>query len=127
MQWTRNLSGIPPFSHALIKEHLITKDSSKLGKPSNAHKHTKYGYQQFKDKMVTQVLVKANVLKGTEKFFLFKTVVHVSMKKAHYTVYVHLHQDTAKISCASCTCIAGKGSCCKHACSCPAILNFGLY
>ena len=40
--------------------------------------------------MVTQVVVKANVLKGTETFFLFKSVVHASMKKAHYGVYVHL-------------------------------------
>ena len=39
------------------------------------------------------------------------------MKKAHYTVlrsYVHLHQDSGKVSCASCTCAAGKGGCCKH-------------
>ena len=114
IQWTRNLSGIPPFTHALLKEYLITDNSSKLGKPPNAHKHKKYGYQLFKDKMVTQVVVKANVLKGTEKFFLFKSVVHASMKKAHYVVYVHLHQDTGKISCASCTCTAGKGGCCKH-------------
>ena len=49
----------------------------------------KYGYQLFKDKMVTQVVVKADVLKGREKFFLVKSVVHASMKKAHYTVYVH--------------------------------------
>jgi hypothetical protein len=36
--------------------------------------------------MVTQVVVKANVLKDTENFFLFKSVVHASMKKAHYGV-----------------------------------------
>jgi hypothetical protein len=46
-----------------LKEYLITDNSSKLGKPPNAHKHKKYGYQLFKDKMVTQVVVKANVLK----------------------------------------------------------------
>ena len=86
-------------------EHLITDDSSKHGKPPNAHKHKKHGYQQFKDKMVTQVVAKADVLKGTEKFFLFISVVHTSMKKRHY---VHLQQDTGKISCASCTCTAGK-------------------
>ena len=114
IQWTKNLSFIPPFTHALLQEHLITGDSSKLGKPPNAHKHKKYGYQLFKDKMVTQVVVKADVLKGREKFFQVKSVVHASMKKAHYTVYVHLHQDTGKISCASCTCTAGKGGCCKH-------------
>ena len=114
IQWKRNLSGIPPFTHALLKRYLITDESSKLGKPPNAHKHKKYGYQLFKDKMVTQVVIKANVLKGTETFFLFKSVVHASMKKAHYTVYVHLHQDSDKVSCASCTCTAGKGGCCKH-------------
>ena len=57
--------------HALLKEHLITNYSSKLGKLPNAHKHKKYGYQLFKDKVVTQVVVEANVLKGTETFFLF--------------------------------------------------------
>ncbi|XP_028398837.1 uncharacterized protein LOC114522365 [Dendronephthya gigantea] len=114
VQWTKNLRGIPAFTHALLLEHLITDDSSKLGKPPNAHKHKKYGYQLFKDKMVTQVKVKPNVLKGQEKFFLFKCVVHASMKKAHYAVYVHLRQDTGKISHASCTCTAGKGGCCKH-------------
>jgi hypothetical protein len=50
----------------------------------------RYGYQLFQDKMVTQVVVKANVLKGTERFFLFKSVVHASMKKAHYGVSVHV-------------------------------------
>jgi hypothetical protein len=30
-------------------------------------------------------------------------------KKAHYVVYVHPHQDTGEISCASFTCTAGKG------------------
>ena len=64
--------------------------------------------------MVTHIVVKANVLKDTEKFFLFKCVVHACIKKAHYVVYVHLHQDTGKISCASYTCTAGKGGCCKH-------------
>jgi hypothetical protein len=33
----------------------------------------------------------SNVLKGTEKFFLFKSVVHAYMKKAHYAVYMHVH------------------------------------
>ena len=94
--------------------HLPCIIPSKLGKPPNAHKHKKYGYQLFKDKMVTQVVVKANVLKGTEKFFLFKSVVHASMKKAHCPVYVCLHQGSGKVSCASCTCTAGKGGYCKH-------------
>ena len=62
--------------HALLKEHLITNYSSKLGKlPNSRHKHKKYGYQLFKDKVVTQVVVKANVLKGTETFFLFNLKV----------------------------------------------------
>ena len=39
---------------------MITDSSGKHGKPANAHKHEKYGYQQFKDKMVTQVLVNPN-------------------------------------------------------------------
>ena len=93
IQWTKNLSFIPLLTPCIIEEHLIG-DSSKLGKLPNAHKHKKYGYQLFKDKMVTQVVVKADVLKGREKFFLVKSAVHASMKKAHYTVYVHLHQDS---------------------------------
>lgn len=64
--------------------------------------------------MVTHFKVKANVLKGTVKVFLFKCFAHTSMEKAHYTVYVHLHQDTGKISQTSCTCTAGKGGCCEH-------------
>ena len=63
----KKLSSIPPFAHALLKKHLITDDSSKHGKPPNARKHKTYGYQLFKDKMVAQVVVKANVLKGREK------------------------------------------------------------
>ena len=90
IEWTEKLSFIPPFAHASLKEHLITGDSSKLGKPPNAHKHKKYGYQLFKDKMVTQVVVKADVLKGREKFFLVKNVVHASMKKAHFAKHVNV-------------------------------------
>ena len=36
------------------------------------------------------------------------------MKKTQYVVYVHLHQDTGKISHANCSCPAGQGGCCKH-------------
>ena len=74
IKWTKNLNGIPPFTHELLKEHLITNTSSKVnnGQPNNAHKHKKEGYQLFKDKMVIHVLVKANVMKGKEKFFLVK-------------------------------------------------------
>ncbi len=54
IQWTRNRGGITHLvMHSLLKEHLITKDWSKRGKPPNPHKHKKYGYQLFKDKMVT--------------------------------------------------------------------------
>jgi hypothetical protein len=73
----QNLSGIPPFSHALFKEHLITDYSSKPGKLPNVHKHKEHGYQLLiKDKVVTQFVVKSNVLKGTEKFYLLKSIVH---------------------------------------------------
>jgi hypothetical protein len=41
IHWTRNISGIPLFTHALLKEHLITDDSSKHGKLPNVHKHKK--------------------------------------------------------------------------------------
>ena len=64
--------------------------------------------------MVSKVQVKSGILKGTERFFLVKCNVHASMKKLKYTVYVHLHQDTGKVSYASCSCVAGRGGCCKH-------------
>ena len=63
------------FTHACIIEGTFDNYSTKLGKLPNAHKHKKYGYQLFKDKVVTQVVVKANVLKGTETFFLFNLKV----------------------------------------------------
>ena len=58
--WTKNLNVIPPFTHELLKEHLITNTLSKInnGQPNNAHKHKKEGYQLFKDKMVIHVLVR---------------------------------------------------------------------
>ena len=114
--WTKNLNVIPPFTHELLKEHLITNTSTKInnGQPNNAHKHKKEGYQLFKNKMVIHVLVKANIMKGEEKFFLVKCNVHASMKKTQYVVYVRLHQDTGKVSHASCLCPAGQGGCCKH-------------
>ena len=114
IQWTKNLQGMPPLTHELLKQYLITDTSAKHGKPPNAYKHKKYGYQLFKERMVTKVQVKADILKGTERFFLVKSEVHASMKKAQYTVYAHLHQDTGKVSHASCSCVAGKGGCCKH-------------
>ena len=47
----------------------------------NRQMHTsimkQYGYQLFKDEMVTQIVVKASVRKGTEKFFLLKSVVNI--------------------------------------------------
>lgn len=114
IQWTRNLTNLPPFTHELLKQHLITDTSSKHGKPPNAHKYKKFGYQLFKDKLVSQVKVKANVKKGEASFFLVKSSVHASMKKTQYDVYVHLHQETGKVSLASCSCKAGLGGCCKH-------------
>jgi hypothetical protein len=47
IQWTRNLSGIPSSTHALLKEHLIADDSSKHGKLPIAHKHRKYAVLGF--------------------------------------------------------------------------------
>ena len=55
LQWTRNLKGIPPFTHEPLTQHLITDTSWKQEKPPNAHKHKIYGYQLFKDKMVSKV------------------------------------------------------------------------
>ena len=80
----KKLNGIPPFMHELLKEHLITNTSSKVnnGQPNNAHKHKKKeGYHLFKGKMIIHVLVKANIMKGKEKFFLVKCNVHPSIKK----------------------------------------------
>ena len=64
LQWTRNLKGIPPFTHELLTQHLITDISGKQEKLPNAHKHKIYGYQLFKDKMVSKV--KSGILKATE-------------------------------------------------------------
>ena len=115
-EWTRNLRSIPPFTYELLKQYLITDTSGKQGKPPNAHKHKKYGYQLFKEKMVTKLQVKPDILKGTERFFFVKCNVHASMKKVQYTVYVHFHQDTGKVSTASCSrsCVAGEGGLCKQ-------------
>jgi hypothetical protein len=51
-EWMRNLRSIPPFTYELLKQYLITDTSGKQGKPPNADKHKKYGYQLFKEKMV---------------------------------------------------------------------------
>ena len=64
IQWTKNLSSLPPFTHELLKRHLITDTTGKYRKPSNVHKHKKSGLMLFKYKMVTQVKVKSNVKKG---------------------------------------------------------------
>ena len=95
-EWTRNLRSIPPFTHELLKQYLIADTSAKQGKPPNAHKHKKYGYQLFKEKMLPNYKT-PDILKGTERFFLVKCNVHASMKKVQYTVYVHFHQDTGKV------------------------------
>ena len=64
IQWTKNLSSLPPFTHELLKRHLIIDTTGKYRKPSNVHKHKKSGLMLFKYKMVTQVKVKSNVKKG---------------------------------------------------------------
>ena len=51
-EWMRNLRSIPPFTYELLKQYLITDTLGKQGKPPNADKHKKYGYQLFKEKMV---------------------------------------------------------------------------
>ena len=60
------------FTHACIIEGTfdITNYSSKLGKLPNAHKHIMAINCSKIKCMVIQVVVKANVLKGTETFFL---------------------------------------------------------
>ena len=80
----------------------------------------KYGYQLFKEKMVTKLQVKPDILKGTERFFLVKCNVHASMKNVQYTVYISTFtRNTGKVSTASCFCVAGvpgsRGSHISHA------------
>ena len=116
-KWTRSLQGIPPFTHELLEQHLIgetAQESKQEGKQPKAHKHKKYGYQLFKDKMVSKDKVISNVRQGKDKLFYIKCTVHASMKKTNYTVYVHLNQDTGKVIEAKCSCVAGNGGCCKH-------------
>jgi hypothetical protein len=116
-EWTRNLRSIRHFTYEPLKQYLITDTSGKQGKPTNAHKHMKYGYQLFKEKMVTKLQVKADILKGTERFFLVKWNVHASMKKVQYTVYVHFHQKHRKsVNCKLLLCI--RTGWFMQACSC---------
>ena len=112
-KWTRSLQGIPPFTHELLEQHLIGETAQESKQP-RAHKQKKYGYQLFKDKMVSKVKVIPNVLQGKDKLFYIKCTVYASMKKTNYTVYVHLKQDTGKVIEAKCSCVAGNGGCCKH-------------
>ena len=113
-QWTKELKTIPPFTFELMQKHLGT--NTELGEENNvgAHKHKKEGYQLFKDKYVKQVVIKANVMKDKQMYYLVKGCVDASMKKMVYTVYIHLNQDTGEVAYASCKCKAGKGGCCKH-------------
>ena len=113
-QWTKELKTIPPFTFELMQKHLGT--NTELGEENNvgAHKHKKEGYQLFKDKYVKQVVMKANVMKDKQMYYLVKGCVDASMKKMVYTVYIHLNQDTGEVAYASCKCKAGKGGCCKH-------------
>ena len=113
----QSLQGIPPFTHELLEQHLIgetAQESKQEGKQPRAHKQKKYGYQLFKDKMVSKVKVIPNVLQGKDKLFYIKCTVHASMKKTNYTFCVHLKQDTGKVIEAKCSCVAGNGGCCKH-------------
>ena len=81
IQWTKNLLNLPPFTHELLKQHLITDTSGKYGKSPKVHQHKKPGLMLFKYKMVTQVKVKSNVKKGEANSFLVKASIHASMKK----------------------------------------------
>ena len=62
--------------------YIITDTTSKLGKSPNAHKDKKYRYQLFKDKLVLQVVAKANCFKGTERIFCFN-VLCMPPRKGH--------------------------------------------
>ena len=97
-KWTRSVQGIPPFTHELLEQHLIGETTQESKQP-RARKQKKYGYQLFKDKMVSKVKVIPNVL----PVLLF--TVHASMKKTNYTFYVHLKQDTGKVIEAKCSCV----------------------
>ncbi|XP_028416374.1 uncharacterized protein LOC114540378 [Dendronephthya gigantea] len=114
-KWTRSLQDIPPFTRELLERHLIgeTSQKSPKAKQPNAHKHKKYGYQLFKDK-ISKVKVIPNVLHLGGMLFYLKCTVHASMKKIEYSVNVHLKQDTGEVIEARCTCVAGNGGCCKH-------------
>ena len=82
---------------------------------TGAHKHKKLGYRLFKDKYVTKVQVKPNVKTTDDVKFLVKAVVHATMKKQNYSVYVHLNQLNGEVLYANCACVAGrKCGCCKH-------------
>ena len=58
-KWTRSPQSIPPFTREFLERKLTgdTSQTSPKAKQPNAHKHTKYGYQLFKDKMVSKVKV----------------------------------------------------------------------
>ena len=74
IQWTKNLSSLPPFTHELLKLHLITDTSGKYGKPTNvSHKHNKSGLILLKYKMVIlKVKIKSNVKKSEANSSLVK-------------------------------------------------------
>ena len=63
--------------------------------------------------MVSKAKVIPNVLEGKDMLFYLKCIVHASMKKTNYTVYVHF-QYSGKVIEARCSCVAGNGGCCKH-------------
>ncbi len=82
---------------------------------TGAHEHKKLGYRLFKDKYVTKVQVKPNVKTTDDVKFLVKAVVHATMRKQSYSVYVHLNELNGEVLYANCACVAGKCGCCKHA------------
>ena len=111
--WTKDLKLLPNFTQQLLEKHLITSKSTD-DMASGAHKHKKLGYRLFKDKYVTKVQVKPNVKTTDDVKFLVKAVVHATMKKQSYSVYVHLNQLNGEVLYANCACVAGKCGCCKH-------------
>jgi hypothetical protein len=110
-KWTRDLHGLPAFTYELLTKYL---DATNFG--VGASKHKKTGYQVFKDKYIRNVVVKANVMKGSLSCFLVKGCVNAAMKSNTYTVYVHLNETNGEVVYGKCMCVAGK-TCCGSALS----------
>jgi hypothetical protein len=65
-KWTRDLHVLRAFTYDLLTKYL---DATNFG--AGALKHKKTGYQLFKDKYITNVVVKANVMKGSLSCFFW--------------------------------------------------------